>query len=125
MSQVAPLSGVKAKVTKGAQSLASSEKTAKSEARRMSRPRPITPSPRCADDRSLTGQHRRDKTIHVTVHASVDRAHTGAIRAWCPLTQVKARAEVIAFPLQMDHLDGLVTGRGVHRVGQRVHDGDQ
>ena len=42
MSQVAPLSGVKAKVVKGAQSLASSATTAKSEARRMSRPRPMT-----------------------------------------------------------------------------------
>ena len=42
MSQVAPLSGVKAKVVKGAQSLASSATIAKSVAKRMSRPRPMT-----------------------------------------------------------------------------------
>ena len=59
----------------------------------------------------------------MTVHASVYRAHAGAFGARCSLGQVEAGAEVIALTLQMDDPDGLVTGRGVHRVGQRVDDG--
>jgi hypothetical protein len=81
------------------------------------------PAPRGTDNRGLTSQHRRDEAIDVTVHATVYRAHARAYRAGCSLAQVEAGAKVIALALQMNDPDGLVTGGGVHCVGQRVHDG--
>ena len=123
MSQVAPLSGVKAKVVKGAQSRASSDTTAKSVARRMSRPRPMT-------------QPRAVQTIGVW---QVSMA--GMRRLTCPFMrrcteptrgrsgpgtrsdEIEAGAEVLPLTLEVDHPHGLVAGGGIDGVGQRVHDG--
>ena len=57
------------------------------------------------------------------VHASVHRAHSGALGTGRPLRKIEARGEVLPLAFEMDDPDGLVAGRRVHRVSQRVHDG--
>ena len=123
MSQVAPLSGVKAKVVKGAQSRASSDTTAKSVARRMSRPRPMTQPLAVQAIGVWQVEHGRDEAVDVPVHAPVHRTHPGSFGAGDPFRQIEAGAEVLPLTLEVDHPHGLVAGGGIDGVGQRVHDG--
>ena len=89
----------------------------------MSRPRPMTQPAGRADDRCLAGEHGRDEAVDVPVHAPVHRAHPGAFGTGRPLGEIEARAEVVPLTFEMDDPHGLVAGRGVHGVGQRVDDG--